>query len=252
MKTLVLFREGLSGHYLKSLIDDSNKEMSFRVDHWQPGIYDVPRTNTEEDCKCLHTHRINFKNFPLTNYLCLTIQVREKIYTATYNNFYKKFLIENPQLQDDFKNWQSNAVNWYDRCYYNLKEYYQLYQEDLVNNNNPNIVEFDNILDLDYIESVFRKYFNRHLTDNMRRIVTTYKQLQLQYDLPKHESNMKDIVSSLPDTIFQESPWFASYCIFKYENNNNLQESQREWSIDQIQRPIDKQFLISIADRYQF
>lgn len=250
MKTIILFREGLSGHYLKSLIDDKNQEISFRVDPWHPGIYNVPQ-NVNEDCNCYHPHLMDFENFSMTHKLCLTIQVKEKIYTATYNNFYKKFLIENPGLRDNFKNWQLNATSWYDTCFYNIKEYYQLYQQDLIKNTITNIIEFDNLLELDYIASVFHKYYNRPVTNNMKRIVKTYKELQLQYDLPKNGSDMKEIISLLPDAAFHKSPWFASYCIFKYETNNNLQESQRKWSINLVKKPIDKEFLISIADRYQ-
>lgn len=254
MKTIILFREGLSGHYFKSLVDDSNEEIKFRVDPWHPGIYDNYSRSLDtlkDDCKCLHPHLINTKILPSDYDLLLTIHVKKKVYVATYNNFYKKFLIENPNYHDDFKNWQLNAITWYDRCFYNIKEYYGLYQQDLTNNTIPNIIEFDCLLDVDYIEQVFQQYFNRSLTDNMRRIVKTYSDLQLQYDLSGNENKMEDIVLTLPDSVFQESPWFASYCIFKYETNNNLQENQRQWSVDLIKKPIDKAFLISIQDRYQ-
>ena len=250
MKTIILFREGLSGHYLKSLIDDSDKEMSFRVDPWHPGLYERPQIMVTDNCKCYHPHLLTSTN-TIPHDLCLTIQVKQKVYAATYNNFYKKLLIENPNLHDDFKNWQVNAMTWYDRCFYNIKEYYQLYQQDLVKNTVTNIIEFDNLLEIDYIESVFRQYYNRPITDNTKRIVKTYRELQLQYNLPIGGNDMKDIISSLPDSAFQESPWFASYCIFKYEINNGLQENQREWSIGLIKKPIDKEFLMYIANRYQ-
>jgi hypothetical protein len=249
MKTVIFFREGLSGHYLRSLVNDSNDQINFRMDPWYPKIYNTPRVEMT-DCTCVHKHLSNYKL--LENYydLTLTIQVRSKIYHGIYNNFYKKFLIENPDQQENFKNWTSNPTTWYDRTFYNMKEYYQLYQQDLVENTFANIVEFDNLLELDYIEHLFKQYYNRPITENMKRIVTTYGQLQLQYDLSGKEQDMQDIISILPDRVFRESPWFASYCIFKYETNNNLQESQRQWSIN-VEKPIDKEFLISIADRYQ-
>ncbi len=251
MTTLIFFREGLSGHYLKSLIYDSRTPMGFRVDPWYPGIYDSVRPFVRENCACVHPHLTNHKNLSQQFDLVLTIQVRKKIYHAIYNNFYKKYLIENPHLQDDFKNWHNNMAVWYDQTFYNIKEYYQLYQQDLVENTFSNVIEFDHLLEIDYIEHVFKHYYNKQLTCNMRRIVNTYAELQLQHNLSRDGQCMKDIISVLPDRVFQESPWFASYCIFKYETNNHLLENQRQWSIDSVTKPIDKEFLIAIADQYQ-
>jgi len=251
MKTVIFFREGLSGHYLKSLVDDSNEQVNFRMDPWYPGIYDNQHTVKIENCVCVHKHLSNYKFLESCYDLTLTIQVRRKIYHSIYNNFYKKFLVENTDQQENFKNWTGNLSTWYDRTFYNIKEYYQLYQQDLIENTFSNIIEFDNLLELDYIEHLFIQYYNRPITENMKRIVNTYGQLQLQYDLSGQEQDMQDIISALPDQIFLESPWFASYCIFKYETNNNLQENQRQWSINLITKPIDKEFLLSIAHRYQ-
>tara|TARA_R110000868_G_scaffold210565_1_gene460636 strand:- start:77 stop:679 length:603 start_codon:yes stop_codon:yes gene_type:complete len=199
----------------------------------------------------VHKHLSNTEFLESHYKLILTIQVRRKIYHGIYNNFYKKFLVENIDQQENFKNWTSNLSTWYDQTFYNIQEYYQLYQQDLIENTFTNVIEFDHLLDLDYIEQVFRQYYNRPVTENTKRIVSTYAQLQLQHDLSGNEQSMKDIVSVLPDQVFLDSPWFASYCIFKYETNNHLQENQRQWSIDTITKPIDKKFLLSIADQYQ-
>ena len=252
MKTVIFFREGLSGHYFKSLVDDSNQPVGFRIDPWYPDIYNNPRPTTMlENCVCVHKHLVNCREFEQHRDLILTIQVRHKIYHAIYNNFYKKYLIENPHLQSDFKNWTNNKTFWYDITYYNIKEYYALYQQDLKENTFENIIEFDHILELDYIEQIFLRYYNKSLTENMQNIVKTYRDLQLKYDLSGSECAMSDIVSSLPDHVFLESPWYASYCVFKYETNNGLQESQRQWSIDLASQPIDKKFLLEIANQYQ-
>jgi hypothetical protein len=249
MKTLILFREGLSGHYLKSLVDDDPGVINFRVDPWYPGIYDATPF-TIKNCVCVHTHLVDHqtlsKNFDLT----LTIQVRKKLYHAIYNNFYKKYLVENPKLQDDFIHWTDNTVFWYDTTYYNIKEYFDLHQQDLATNTYKNIIEFDNLLEIDYLEQIFKHYYNKDLTENMKRIIKTYANLQLQYDLSRNETEMHDIVSILPDRVFSESPWYASYCIFKFEKNNNLHEHQRQWSVNDITKPIDKQFLIEISKKY--
>jgi hypothetical protein len=251
MKTLIFFREGLSGHYLKSLVDDSNVQVNFRMDDWYPGIYNSVRPLKKGNCVCLHKPLYNSKYLESQYDLTLSIQVRRKIYHGIYNIFYKKFLVEFPDKQEDFKNWTGNLSTWYDQTFYNIKEYYQLYQQDLNENTFSNVIEFDNLLELDYIEYLFKQYYNRPISENMKRIVNSYGQLQLEYDLSGNEQDMQNIISVLPDQIFHKSPWFASYCIFKYETNNNLQENQRQWSIDLVTKPIDKEFLLSIANQYR-
>jgi hypothetical protein len=132
-----------------------------------------------------------------------------------------------------------------------MKEYHRLYQQDLIDNSFQNIVDFDHILEIEYIEHIFKKFYNRDLTANMRRIITEYANLQLQYDLSADGTSMHNIIEAIPDKAFVESPWFASYCIFKYETNNNLLESQRIWSIDSANTPIDKPFLLKISSQYK-
>jgi hypothetical protein len=251
MNTIIFFREGLSGHYLKLLVDDSRHAVNFRVDSWYPGIYNAPKLTVNQSCVCAHKHLVNWNKISKEFDLILTIQVRKKIYHAIYNNFYKKYLIENPQLQNDFDNWTSNLMFWYDTTYYNIKEYYDLYQQDLKENTFENIIEFDYILEPDYIEQIFLQYYNRSLTENMKNIVKTYRDLQLKYDLSGNERAMNDIVSVFPEHVFLESPWYASYCIFKYETNNGLTENQRQWSINLVTRPIDKKFLLDLSSQYQ-
>lgn len=254
MNTLIFFREGLSGHYLKSLITDYEGVIDFRVDPWYPGIYNDPSIHQRNtSCACLHFHmyRKNWQQIIQRYDLILTIQVRNKIYHAIYNNFYKKYLVENPELKPDFDSWTNNLVFWYDTTYYNIKEYHALYQEDLKENQFENVVEFDQLLDVDYIENFMQQYFKKSLTNNMRRIISEYSQKQLQLDLDDAGPGMDQIVSKIPEHLFLESPWWASYCIFKYENLNGLQESQRQWSIDQVHQPINKMFLFDIASKYQ-
>lgn len=252
MKTLIFFREGLSGHYLKSIINDSPDKINFRVDPWYPDCYNKlrPTVLNSEECVCLHPTGLDINRLQMQFDLTVTVQVHQHIYHGIYNNFYKKFLIENPDQQNDFKNWQKNSVYWYDRTFYNMKEYYNLYQQDVANNTIANVIDFDRILELDYIEHIMKLYYNRPLTKNMRRIICEYKSLQLQKDLSRDEKSMQDIVATLDDQDFIDSPWFSAYCIFKYETNNSFVESQRQWYIDNIDRLIDKSFLLSIADQY--
>ena len=249
MKTMIFFREGLSGHYLKSIIDDDSKPIGFRVDPWFPGQTRGPMIR--EACKCLHPHTVDWQDYIQDYELILTIQVRQRIYHACYNNFYKKYLVENHHLVRDFENWTANQLFWYDVTYYNIKEYHGLYQQDLSQNQFANVIEFDRLLEADYIEHLLQHYYNRPMTDNQRRIVSQYAGVQLQRDLSQAHSSMQDIVNEIQDEDLLRSPWFASYCVFKYETNNGLTEDQRLWSIDNIDRPVDKDFLLSIANRYQ-
>ena len=256
MKTLIIFREGLSGHYLRALINDSREKINFRFDKYYSN--NCPQTeNLEIDkitgpvCDCFHKEFINLTQVQKKYDLTVTIQVYQKIYHGIYNNFHKKILIENIELEKNFQYWHRNPIFWYDLSYYNLKEYYQLYQQDLLENTIKHIINFDFILDIDYIEHVFQKYLNRPINNNTKRIVQEYRSKQLMYDLSNNEKDMKDIISALPDSVFVESPWFASYCIFKFETNNNLSEYQRQWSIDSVNNVINKSFLLKISSQYK-
>lgn len=258
MKTLIIFREGLSGHYLKALIDDTPDPIKFRVDPWYPGIYDnlecpkhgEMKTSAPSECDCVHRKHIDVQK-TLSRYdLVLAILVNRKIYHGIYNNFYKKLLVEQLDLKNRFARWHLEPCFWYDIAFYNLKEYYHLFQQDNVENTFGNVIDFDSILELDYIEEIFQKYLNRGINENTRRLVSSYRVQQLQYDLSGDEKTMEDIVDSIPDGEFAVSPWFAAYCIFKYETNNQLVESQRLWSINEIDDVIHKKNLLDIATRY--
>ncbi len=258
MKTVIIFREGLSGHYLKALIDDTPDPIQFRVDPWFPGIYDnleypkhgEMKTSAQSECDCVHRKHIDMQKTLFRYDIVLAILVNRKIYHGIYNNFNKKLLVEQLDLQNRFARWHLEPCFWYDTAFYNLKEYYHLFRHDNVENTIPSVIDFDLILELDYIEEIFRKYFNRGINENTRRLVSSYRVKQLQYDLSGDEKTMEDIVDAIPDDEFTVSPWFAAYCIFKYETNNNLDESQRNWSINDIKNVIDKKFLLDIADRY--
>lgn len=255
MNIVILFREGLSGHYLKALIDNSHDDIKSRVDPWYPGIYDqleCPRhaqTKSLGGCHCLHRNSVDQQT--LMNYdLVFSVLVYQKIYHGIYNNFHKKLLVEQLDLKEKFLCWQTNPTMWYDIAFYNCKEYFHLFQHDHNDHSVGNVINFDLLLEIDYIEEIFRTYLNRQIDDNTRRIVSSYRAHQLQYDLSGDEKIMKDIVAQIPDHEFTRSPWFAAYCIFKYENNNQLSDSQRSWSIDNLSGIIDKKYLLEIASQY--
>lgn len=249
MRTLIIFREGLSGNYFKSLIDDVPVNVNFRMDPWTPGLYNKnqPMVKSNDNCVCMHTtDPLYEQQFDVV----LNILADQKIYHAIFNNFFKKFLIEDID-PEQYKNWKNALPLWYDKAFYNIKEYYKLLSMDQQNSQYKNKIKFDNLLEVQYIEEVFDKYYNRKLTDNMLSIIKQYREKQLDIELSRGGNDMETIVENIPNERFDQSPWFASYCIFKYETNNGLQESQRLWSIDTVTSPIDKKFLLEIKDKYQ-
>jgi hypothetical protein len=248
MRTLIVFREGLSGHFVKSLINDKPVESKFRMDPWWPGIYDQIEEQRHDHVVCCHPRMFDdsiLKNFGLV----LNIQVERELYPAAYNVFCKKMLVEE-FTQAEFDLWRDNLVFWYDKAYYNIKQYLGIFRTDLANNHYENVLEFDRLLDVDYIESVFIKYYDRPLTDNMRGIVEGYKNKQVGISMPLEGTTMSEIIAPIPDDKFTESPWFAAYAIYKFEVNNGLAESQRLWSIDTVTSIIDRNFLLDIASKY--
>ena len=256
MKTLILFREGLSGNYIKALIDDSARDINFRVDKVRPGVPNqVPAfldpTKSGDHCVCLHPHLDDRKAYIDASDIVLTIQVDQKIYHACYNNFFKKHLQENILEQRKFADWCLEPRYWYDRIYYNIKEYHDLYQQDRQTNQLSNIIDFDHIYEEEYIETILDQYFQYSMTDNRRKIVRTYSTLQMPYRLQKDACIMEDILDPLPDFVFQQSPWFAAYCIFCFEYNNGLSETQRSWTINAVTQPIDKTFLLALPSMYK-
>lgn len=249
MKTLIIFREGHSGHYLQSLINNHPVDAKFRMDNWYPGIYNSLPEKISGDNVCLHhSPGVDYENkFDLI----LTILPDQKIYHAIYNIFFKKMLIEEFTIEQ-YQNWQNDPVFWYDKSYYHIKQYYELITQDITNNRYPNIVNFDRMLDKVYLDQIFHLYYGKGLTDIQTTLVEQYKNKQLNIDLPRTGKSMVEITDPIPDSQFVETPWFASYCIYKYEFNNGLTESQRRWSINDIKTIIDKTFLLSLETQYHY
>lgn len=250
MKTCLLFKPGHSGNYIKSLIDDKPIEVQFRIDNYNAQFNkellesDVSHIN---DNQCILMHSVPSKEFLEKFDLVLTILPTNNIYNPIYNNFHKKILIEE-SISKDFLNWNNSPMFWYDKTFYNISEHYSINMNEIRSNQIKNIIDFDNILNVEYIEHIFQKYFNRPLTNNMKNIVEEYKKLQLTINLTDAGKSMKEIIKVIDDDMLIKDPWFASYSIFKFEKNNQLLESQRKWSIGNF--IIDKKFLLSIQHKY--
>lgn len=252
MVPLVIFREGLGGNYLKSLIEDSDQAIGFRIDqeYTLTSQTPAPQYQKKYSCDCAHLKNGELDNVHLTYDPILTIQVHEKIYHGIYNNFHKKLIVEDSELAASFSRWPDQARFWHDTAYYNIKEYHRLFQQDRERNIFPNVVDFDHMLEVSYIEKIFRQYLHRDITENICYRVDAYARLQLAYDLTGQEIDMQNILDAIPDPEFERTPWFAAYCIFKYELANHLTEWQRLWSIDTIDQPINKDWLRNISNQY--
>lgn len=250
MKTLIVFREGLSGHYLKSLVDDLPVEVNFRMDPWYPEIYNVVNNKKNESCVCRHfSPSVDFIKLEQQFDLVLNIHPDKKIYQAVYNVFFKKILVEQ-FTTEQYANWKNDLVFWYDKSYYNIQEYFHLFEQDRKNSKYTNLIDFDSLLLESYVEKMFEQYYNRPLTSNMKLIIEQYREKQLNINLTRDGSTMQEIIDPIPDINFDQHPWYAAYCIFKYELNNGLSEKQRSWSIDSVKTVIDKKFLLDIQHQY--
>jgi len=249
---LVIFREGLGGHYLKSLIEDSDQEIGFRIDQRSTptNLTPAPKYHKKYSCECAHLKDVDLEQIHPNFDPILTIQVHEKIYHGIYNNFHKKLIVEDAGLAASFARWPDQAKFWYDTAFYNIKEYYMLFQQDRERNTFPNVIDFDHMLEISYIEKVFKQYLDRDISENICYRVDAYAKLQLAYDLAGKETDMHDILDVIPDPEFERTPWFASYCIFKYESANKIEEWQRLWSIDTSNQPINKDWLRNISNQY--
>jgi hypothetical protein len=248
MKTLIIFREGHGGHFLKALINNKPVEAKFRMDPWYPRIYNEPLKDFDYgNCVCLHQS-------PGSDYekkfdLVLTILPSQKIYHAIYNIFFKKVLIEQ-FTNKEYQDWRNNLLFWYDKTYYNIRDYVDRINQDTSNNRYSNVIDFDQIINEEYISKVFQQYFNVDLSDTQKTLIQQYKDKQLNIQLTIDGKSMSEIVDPIPDNYFVETPWFASYCIYKFERNNGLSESQRLWSINTVTSIIDKKFLLNLENQY--
>lgn len=240
MKVIIVFREGHSGNFLKNLIQGKGVP-NFR-------IYD--RKAMLESWVHL-THDVDYE-FHRDRYdLVLRILPQKKIYNSIYNIFMKKTLMdEYPDF--DLSSWRQDLIYWYDRCYYHLEHYYRLIKQDIAENQYPQVVEFDRIMDHDYLESLLSNKLGINLDENRVRMLEEYRSLQLPLELTDDtQSDMGEISAVFTDAMLRDNPWFWAYCVFKFEINNGFREDQRRWSVNDVARVQTKQDLLDISTRYQ-
>jgi len=239
MKTVIVFREGQSGHYLKSIILNSElKNVGFRMaEQYQTNNITL-------------THENNYTKHKSKFDLVLRILPTRQIYSAIYNNFMKKLITEEYSAAI-LNDWHSNPVYWHDRCYYNIVEYHRLITQDIETNLYPVVIDFDQLLHKDYLIDILARYCHVEFDDSRENIRKTYKELQLALDLDQASTSMESIVDTVTDDLLVSNPWFFSYCIHKYEKSNNLTQYNRSWSINAIRQVPDKKLLLDLAQHYK-
>jgi hypothetical protein len=237
MSTLLVFREGCCGRFVQAVVEESNADVGYRMpDHASQKLFATHVVDVDSHCQQFD--------------LVLRILPDKNIYNAIYNNFSKKLMLEN--FSDfELKDYVRNPTYWYDICFYNIDEYFKLHLQDKQANKYKNLINFDKLLDKDYFAEILETYFDYKITKKQINIIEKYADLQLKIDLC-HDNvvDMKEIIEPIPDHLFASSPWFFSYCIFKYENNNGLTEDQRTWSINLLTHIQKKSDLIDLAKKY--
>lgn len=241
MKTLIVFREGQSGNFVKSLIQDYAPDLvNFRV----------ADLNLYHERQVDLTHEINWPRHSQRYNQVLRILPERRIYAACYNNWAKKVLMEQVDAQE-YAQWTLNPPVWYDRAYYNICEYHQLITQDLANNQYPTVINFDHLTDLSYVTEILDEYFGLEMTDNRRNLFERYCQQQLPVDLDLPADSMQQLCSAVPVKAWHESPWFFAWAVHRWESMNNLQETHRTWSINHAKQPQTPADLVRIADSYR-
>jgi hypothetical protein len=238
MKAVIVFREGHSGHFLKSVILDHPATVAdFRIN-------DCLRSQ-QNGINVVLTHDPSHAQ---DSDLVFRILPTRKIYNAIYNIFMKKVLLEEfPSF--DLADWINDPIFWYDKCYYLIQEYYHQIHKDISTNTIQNVIDFDYLTNLDYLADLLQQHFHLPLNNNQRLLVNLYTKLQLQIDLVDDATqSMQEILTPIADNMLIQNPWFWAYAVFKFEHNNNLTEQHRLWSVNDFETPQTRSDLL----QYQY
>lgn len=237
MTVAIVFREGHSGHFLSSIIQNIGDPEFKMIDTMGQPYATIHLT---------HDINLNCKMYDLV----LRILPEHKVYNAIYNIFAKKLLLEeykNFNLHD----WKYNTQYWYDRCFYQIKHYFEVINEDIRSNTFANVVNFDMLTNETYLAKILEQHFNIELDNSRIEFLNQYKSYQLNIDLLNDsQTNMESILLPITDTMLNENPWFWAYSVFKFEYNNNLSESQRLWSVNDCLRVQTRNDLINNSKLY--
>lgn len=252
-RIVISFDEGCSGNFLASIITNSVINTFNRIDihdsHnrfdygcWPTAEYPVTKKLLQHSVIVTHVNNIDQIKEIFQTSTVIRIVPKTGLFTAIYNVFSKKHF-----KKEIVDSWNSNFKGLsYDWCFEHLKDYYIKFT--LMNNfKNSIIFNFGDLYNKDKLIAFFTEnnisiinydYIDRYLT----------QQMPLVLDIPASK-NIKDIFSLIPSDFFNISPWFACYCIFCFELNNNFKESDRQWSIAE-QAFINEKTLLDLSTRY--
>lgn len=251
MRIAISFDEGCSGNFLAALLTHSQISSFNRIDAAKNKLtYNIiPTFNFEsqvlQDVLVTHENDISKIKEKFNADLVIRIHPHTGLFSAIYNVFTKRHLIEKPS--EIMTKWDSDKNFSYDMTMQHLKDYFNKFTIER-NYEDAIVFDFGDFYSKQKTIDFFTKHnlplLNEDLIDNYQA-----SQMPLLLDLPKCQS-MESIVDIIPDDYLVSSPWFACYCIFCYEYNNNINESQRRWSIDTVPF-LNKQELIKISKLYE-
>lgn len=231
---ILTYREGTSGSWLAELITlgDNSSPVFYRQDYNAYG-YNFPKNVFHFD-GLMDNQTINVRRFyndqPIitchsTNYELLAdlwpthqifrIHPKTGIYQCISAAFHKMEVGHNT----------ANLAFEY------IKHYHSMYNCDIL----PQyIIDYGMLSNLRYISNFSKDFFNFDLVDNHFNFFNDYWKIQkfVVDDTLLYNGISKNTLFNL---FSKEDSVFNLACfIFAYENLNNIQESQRKWSIDNV------------------
>jgi hypothetical protein len=248
MRTVISFNEGCSGNFLAALVSNSTINEYVRIDTNDnllkysivPQLTHIPGRLL--DIVVTHSHDYDKIVDKLAADRVIRIETITGIYNAIYNVFIKKHIAEDrsPILTI----WPDRPAYCYDMTFEHLKDYHAKFSK-IKYHTSEILFDFGWTLDVDSIVDFLVSLGIQPNVDLIKKYITHQQSILLNHTL----STMTDIVDQIPDDNFTASPWWACYCIFQFEKNNNLPESSRKWTIDSL--PIlNKSNLINLSKLY--
>jgi hypothetical protein len=248
MRTVISFNEGCSGNFLAAVVSNSMINEYVRIDtsnnllkySMVPQLTHIPKRLSD----VVVTHSDDYDEIVarLAADRVIRIETITGIYNAIYNVFIKKHIIE--QGSPILTIWPDRPAYCYDMTFEHLKDYHTKFSK--INYHPAEILfDFGWTLDVDSTVKFLISLGVQPDLDLVKKYITHQQPIILDHTL----LTMPDIVNQIPDDNFIDSPWWACYCIFQFEKNNELLESDRKWTIDSL--PIlNKSNLINLSILY--
>lgn len=247
---IISFREGCSGNWLAQLLVlNKEQKVFFRQDlggmnvpkkifHFDGNeishCFDAKNNNVKDTHKIITCHSTEYdllhRLWPDRE--IIRISPITKIFRAIALSYYKTHL-------------QTHDI---DLAFQYIKDYYVLHtvKDKLPMATEGRIIDFGGIDNVQYIE----ENFNLRLTDSQKIFLKRYWKLQYQVQ-PLDENKLSRQISklSLFDIFNKKISAFNFACyIFIYELENNLLESQRLWTINELNINCSWQDLLTLME----